>query len=684
LGSSEDRHGRGVRFLSSLRPPERPGGHGVHGRLVQAVHPGGGIPPGAKNYLLKFTPIFAISALSNGLLGILIGGVWGALVGGVMKLRGRFPVDRVDRMAFHISAFFAFPFFFLTILSFILGKYMLDKGSVSMETGRMAVSMAVLLGVSYLLFRIGRFILRQLFRVSLFRFPITPKGIVILTLCYALFTCLISYVPPMLAVKNPGADLPFTCDPSGSEPGQRPNILLLVLDTTRADHLSCYGYPKPTTPNIDRIAEEGVLFENAYSAAIWTLAGHASIFTGMTPSKNGANGENIYLDEGFITLAEVLANCGYRTAGFCNNAWVSEFTATDQGFHHFRKMWLKQYGQNMLLSYGFYRLIQNLFTYVPPVGSVEATTGEVLDWMKEHEDKPYFVFINLMEPHPPLDYRPEFTDPFIPEGLSPEDLKAVNQNPYSIWAGKASMEPEEFQAYHALYDGELRYMDHHLGKFFDEMRAGGLLDNTLVIVTSDHGEQMGEGGYLGHHFALRNALIHVPLILRGPNIVPRGVRVASNVQTLDILPTAVGLLGIQDLDIWNALQGKSLLPLPDEEDRSVVAEEYAALLEMKFVDAYQPDFDVDDVYGHRMRAWIRDPYKYVAHEEGPEEIYDLNQDGQEVDNVAAQVPTVLEKMRGELIRWMESFEPFEVSKENFRFQPDKSTEEQLRSLGYIQ
>jgi arylsulfatase A-like enzyme len=585
----------------------------------------------------------------------------------------------------HIASFFAFPFFFLTIVSFKVGKYFLDKDSVSLGAGRMMVSFIVLLGVSYLLFRVGRFLLRLLFRVSLFRFPITRKGFIVLTVCYALFTCMISYIPPMLAIHNPGADLPFTCDPSGSEPGQRPNILLLVLDTARADHLSCYGYPKPTTPNIDRMAREGVLFENAYSAAVWTLAGHASIFTGMTPSKNGANGENIYLDEGFITLAEVLANCGYRTAGFCNNPWVSEFTATDQGFHHFRKMWLKQYGQNLLLSYGFYRLIQNLFTSVPIVGSVEATTGEVLDWMKEHEDEPYFVFINLMEPHPPLDYRAEFTDPFIPEGLSPEDLKAVNQNPYTIWAGKESMDSRDFQAYQALYDGELRYMDFHLGKFFDELQAAGLLDSTLLIITADHGEQMGEGGYLGHHFALRDALIHVPLIVRGPNVVPLGVRVTSNVQTLDILPTLIGLLGIQDLDIWNALQGKSLLPLPAaEEERSVVAEEYRALLEIKFVDAYKPEFDVDDVYGHRSRAWIKGPYKYVAHEEGAEEIYDLSKDDQEVNNLAQQVPTVLERMRGELIRWMESFDPFEVNKENFRFQPDKSTEEQLRSLGYIQ
>jgi len=645
----------------------------------------GEIPPGARNYLLRFTPIFAISAVSHGLLGILAGALWGAMVGGVMELRGRFPADRAESAALHLSAFFAFPFVFLTLLAFVLGKVVLDRGSVSLEAGRLAVSLVLLLGVSYLLYRMGRFLLRRLFRVSLFRVPLTRKGFAILTLCYALSTALISYVPPMLAVQNPAAGFPFTCDAPGPGPGSRPNILLVVMDTTRADHLSCYGYPKPTTPNIDRIAREGVLFENAYSSAVWTLAGHASIFTGMTPSRNGANGENIYLDEGFITLAELLAACGYRTAGFCNNAWVSEFTGTDQGFQHYRKMWLKEYGQNMLLSFGAYRLLQNLFTYVPPVGSVEATTGEVMAWMKENEDKPFFVFINLMEAHPPLDYRQPFTDPFLPEGIGVEEVRSVNQNPYSIWAGKQTMSPEAFQAYQALYDGELAYMDHHLGKFFDGMRAAGLMENTLVILTADHGEQMGEGGFLGHHFGLRDAVIRVPLILRGPaNLVPRGVRVDANVQTLDILPTAVALMGIQDMDIWKGLQGKSLLPLPGNEDRRVVAEEYEALLEMKFVEAFEPDFDVQEIYGHRSRAWVRDPYKYVAHEEKAEEVYDRSRDPEEVENVAGQVPSVLRRMRDEVVEWTKSFEPYEVSKENFRFQPDKSTEEQLRSLGYIQ
>ena len=188
----------------------------------------------------------------------------------------------------------------------------------------------------------------------------------------------------------------------------------------------------------------------------------------------------------------------------------------------------------------------------------------------------------------------------------------------------------------------------------------------------------------GHHFALRDALIHVPLILRAPKIVPAGVRVPARVQTIDILPTLLTLLGIEHLDLWKALQGRSLLPLPDREDRDIVAEEFRPLLEMKFVDAYDPDFDVDDVFGHRSRAWLREQYKYVAHEEGAEEIYDLSRDRREENDLSAERPAELKQMRDGLIRWMGSFQPFEVKQENFRFQPDKSTEEQLRSLGYIQ
>ena len=542
----------------------------------------------------------------------------------------------------------------------------------------------MLLVLIYGIFRISRWIVRLLLRLRPVRFAASRRGFFFLLIFNGLVICLISFLPPMLASREAEKVLPVTCAEGKGTEEERPNILLLVLDTTRADHLSCYGYPKPTTPSLDQLSAEGVLFEQAYSPAVWTLAGHASIFTGMAPSKNGANAEHIYLEDSFTTLAEILQGCGYRTAGFCNNAWVSEFTGLDQGFQHYRKMWLKPYGTNFLIAHGFFRGIQMLFSDAPPTGDVANTTREVLDWVGKDGEKPFFVFINLMEPHPPLDYRPDFTTPFLPEDMSPEDLKKVNQNPYSIWAGKKKMDEAEFAGYRALYDGELRYMDSHLGTFFGKLRSAGILDDTLVVVTADHGEQMGEGGYLGHHFALREALIHVPLIIRYPKLFPAGNRIANRVQTLDILPTMLAMLGIEAPEVWESLQGESLYPLPQDKGRYIIAEEMRPLLEMKFVNAFQPSFDVDREYGHRIKACLEDQYKYVFQDDGKEEIYDIEQDTQEVQNVLKKHPDVVKRFRGKMQKWLASFEPFEIKEEDYRFKPDKATEEQLRSLGYIQ
>ncbi len=246
------------------------------------------------------------------------------------------------------------------------------------------------------------------------------------------------------------------------------------------------------------------------------------------------------------------------------------------------------------------------------------------------------------------------------------------------------MSQDDSTAYAGLYDGEIRYMDFHLGKFFEQLRQDQVLDRTVLIITADHGEQIGEQGYLGHHFSLREALIHVPLIIRYPEVFPRGVRVQEKVQTMDILPTILSLLDIDDQALWAPLLGQSLYPLPRRERSTIIAEEFRSFLEMKFVKAYQPDFDVDEVYGHRKTACIHDSYKYIFSDNGEESLYHLGQDARETRNLVSALPEILESLRGLLVQWAGSFEPYQLKSEEFDFQPDPATEEQLRSLGYIQ
>ena len=645
---------------------------------------GAPVPPAAKAYLWRSTPIFAISMASHGVMGIVLGALWGTVVGLYFRWRRRTPATAFDLLCHHAASFIAFPLFFLTALGATVAKWALGKNEHPVTLPRALLFLVLLVVSSWLLFLLARLVLRFVLRLPGVRATTSPRGFGITMGAYALVTVLISFVPPMLvgggAAPRAGAGR-IGAAGAGPEP---PNVLLVVLDTTRADHLSCYGYPRKTTPFLDRLADEGTLFEYAYSPANWTLAGHASIFTGMAPSKNGANAEHLYLEASFTTLAEILARNGYRTAGFCNNPWVSEFTGMDQGFQHYRKMWLRPYGTNFLLSNLVYRGILSLFTDISPPGGVVDTTEEALAWIRDNDDSPFFVFLNFMEAHPPLDFWPEHTPPFLPDGATRQDVEAVNQNPYGIWAGVETMDEKAFAAYRALYDGELHYLDSHLEAFFDRLEADGTLDRTLVIVTADHGEQIGEGGFLGHHFSLRDALIRVPLILRYPGRFPPGSRVTAKVQTLDILPTVLDATGIDDAELLAPLQGESLYPLPEEDRTHVIAEEFRPTLEMKFVNAYEPEFDVQDVFGHRSRAYLQDGYKLVWSDSGREELFAPARDPQEVEDLAPGAPEIVKRLKARLLEWMASFEPFELEGSDYTFSPDKATEEQLRSLGYIQ
>ncbi len=401
---------------------------------------GAPVPPGAKAYLLKTFPIFAISAASHGLLGLLAGGLWGAILWGWLKARSRFLEDSLSLVSFHTASFVAVPLFLFPTLTFTLMSDKLGQGD-SPGYVLKVILVALALGLaSVVIYKISLFFTRLLLRIPPCRLLTRGKWFWGLTLGYGLVICLVSFLPPAWVSSGDTNITPAL--PTGSEDRTGlPNILLVVMDTTRSDHLSCYGYPKPTTPFLDQLAGEGVVFEHAYSPAVWTLPGHAAIFTGMTASKNGANGEHLYLDESFTTLAEILNNHGYRTGGFSNNPWVSGFTGMTQGFGEYRKMWLKRYAANFLVSYAIYQGIKAIFTEVAPIGGVVTTTQEARAWIMKDSDKPFFAFINLMEPHPPLDYRPDYTPPLPAPGNWPRGDRRDKPGPIPHLGWKGGIEP---------------------------------------------------------------------------------------------------------------------------------------------------------------------------------------------------------------------------------------------------
>ncbi len=294
-------------------------------------------------------------------------------------------------------------------------------------------------------------------------------------------------------------------------PETKPNVLLITLDTTRADRLGCYGYERAETPNLDRLAEAGVVFETAVCQAPLTLPSHASILTGTYPPFHGVHDNGgFYLREQAVTLAELLRDHEYSTSAFIGAFVLDARWGLAQGFEVYDD------------AFGF------ATQRAVDLDSVQRRGEDVVDafinWLEGRPDEPFLSWLHFYDPHAPYDppepYRTRFVD--------------------------------------SLYDGEIAYMDSQVGRVLDRLKAESLLDQTLIIVVGDHGESLGEHEESGHGFFIYDATVLIPLIVRFPSSRYGGKRIARTVETVDIVPT---LLETVNIPVPGGIQGRSLLPL---------------------------------------------------------------------------------------------------------------------------
>lgn len=419
----------------------------------------------------------------------------------------------------------------------------------------------------------------------------------------------------------------------GAEPQRkpsRPNVLLIVMDATRADHLSCYGYPKRTTPNLDRIAAQGVLFEQAISAGSWTLPSHATLFTGLYPRDHKADAQNWKLDAEFTTLAEELTTAGYETAGYSGNPWVSEAMGLTQGFRTFVDVWRDPQPRHQGDE------------------GAEVTVKRLLDWVDSATTRrPFFVFVNFMEPH--FSYNPPagFESGFVPTGANPARLaelrgwKHPRELGYILRVPGYEVTREQFQLLGALYDGEIAYVDSKLDELIRGLEKRDLLEDTLLIVTSDHGEHLGDHDLMDHKMSVYDALIHVPLIIRYPRVVPQGVRIRGQVQTNDLFATVLRMCGVEH----SPPTGTASLPL----NNSQATREYAfaefgsptrflQIMRDRFPTARCAQFD-------RSFVAVRGPrYKYIWASDGGCELFDIVRDPNETRDISASLPKISKEL----------------------------------------
>jgi arylsulfatase A-like enzyme len=421
----------------------------------------------------------------------------------------------------------------------------------------------------------------------------------------------------------------------------KPNVLLVVLDTVRAKSLSLYGYDRATTPNLDRFGSRGVVFERAFSTAPWTLPSHAGMFTARFPHELNASWRRP-LDGTYPTIAEALRRHGYATAGFvANYGYAGAFFGLGRGFIRYEgekttvatsllNTSLVATGVHATQVLDSFRTHENLDRK-----SAERISNDFLTWLDKRDmSHPYFAFLNYFDAH----------DPYLPP---PEFAKRFSSSPMRGFLERKKLDewsPGEIQRLRDAYDGTLAYVDDQLGRLISGLESRNGLENTVVIITSDHGEQFGEHNLLGHAASLYGTLLHVPLMIVYPQRIAPGMRLRGAVSLHNLPKTILDLAGLPDPF---GFPGRSLMSdhLESEGDHLqtdiVLASVERALSD--YPDSYPGRKG-------RMKSLIFEGRHYIKNEgTGQEELYSLD-DPDELVDLSEKEPGRLLDLRSQLER----------------------------------
>jgi arylsulfatase A-like enzyme len=398
-----------------------------------------------------------------------------------------------------------------------------------------------------------------------------------------------------------------------------PNVLMIILDTVRGASLSAFGYERETTPGAEKRAAEGVLFERAYATAPWTLASHATMFTGRYPGETSVDWL-VPLDDEPTTLAEIFRARGYSTAAVvANHHYASYESGLSRGFAHYddyvvslrqilRSTWFGRTDMfkralrvptwrqrvRALASLNFWT---NTNSTADPRDAAEITTA-FLDWHERAPRRPFFAFLNYMDAHEPVE----------------------PPAPYDTMFGRP---PSKID----LYDGALRYQDVHVARLLDELARRGALDNTIVVYTADHGELLGEHNLQGHSHNMYDPVLRVPLFIRAPGRVPAGVRIRTPVTLRDLAATILDLTGARSAD---TIPGTSLASHWKADSTTPKSHVLSEVTEGINLEPWMP------IAKGPMKSLVRDRWHYIRNGDGREEVYDLTNDPAESKNVATE------------------------------------------------
>jgi len=462
-----------------------------------------------------------------------------------------------------------------------------------------------------------------------------------------------------------------------------PNILLIVMDTVRADALAGYGLPLDATPAIDRVARAGVTYSNATAPAPWTLPSHASLFTGLYPSEHGAHYGHLHLDDDVTTMAELLSGLGYATIGFSKKTWLSREMGTLQGFDAYRDFRLPEPRERLFAA----RLRASVrdVTRGRPMRHKDAGGAAIAAaasrWIRENAletSPPFFAFMNFNEAHLPfIPQRPDFLR--FARRRPGNAAMATNLDSMLFIAGAVELSREDLALLASLYVAEIAYVDRQIGAVVAAIEESGAIDDTIVIITSDHGENIGDHRLMGHVLCVYDTLVKVPLVVRYPARFPAGVVDERLVGLTDILPTIVEIVDPEAAALLPPLSGRSLLAA---EDRGFALTEYQR--PDSYLDRFPERFPAFDTAPFRrdLMSLFAGSLKLIEGSDGRRELYDLASDPGESADLAphdsvrvADLARVLANVRSALGRRAGDAAAPAL---------DAETREELRSLGYIQ
>ncbi len=447
-----------------------------------------------------------------------------------------------------------------------------------------------------------------------------------------------------------------------------------MIDCGRADHFSIYNDSKNTTPNLKKIAAESMVYNNAISPAGWTLPTHSSIFTGVYPSQHGAHNENHQLSNEYPTLAELLVEQGYKTFGICTIDWLSQATGVIRGFQEFDN-----------LHFSKSKLILKRMLQYPIIGGKDCwgyeTNRKAKKWLKQNDSgNPFFMYLHYNELHLPYNIPEKILKNFLPEDVTVAKALKINQDAKKYYAGIAKMSAEDFKIHKALYDAGLKYTDDLIGQLIDFLRKQDILDNTILVITSDHGESLGEHGHFDHYYVLYESLLHVPLMVRYFPVFGSGKSDAL-VQTIDLYPTLLQLAGVP-IEKYEHHAALTLPPVGKNKGR-----EYAYAERFQDLKGLKESFKNHDLshlekYEQERLTVIRgERYKLIYSMQGRHELFDLHNDPREEENILLKEPGIAEIMMDKLKEWQSSFPLKQTEGEEAYF--DKEAVERLKALGYL-